>query len=105
MDAGRIRELGHLRPSARTEEMGQGVGPAPTPQGATFGQALANALEQVDAGLQHGDAQAAAYVAGENVDLHNVLLDLERADLGLKTLIQIRNKLVDAYKEVMRIPV
>ena len=105
MDAGRIRELGRLRPPDPTEGPGQGVGPAPTAQGPTFGQALANALEQVDAGLQQGDAQAAAYVGGENVDLHNVLLDLERADLGLRTLLQIRNKLVDAYKEVMRIPV
>ena len=33
------------------------------------------------------------------------MLDLERADLGFRTMVQVRNKLLDAYKEVMRLPV
>lgn len=80
--------------------------PAPPAAGApTFGEALESALRGVDQGLVAADAQATAYVAGANVDLHNVIIDLQRADLNLRTMVQVRNKLLEAYKEVMRIPV
>ena len=58
----------------------------------------------VDSGLP-GPGYRYLNVAGENVDLHTVMLDLERADLGFRTMVQVRNKLLDAYKEVMRLPV
>ncbi len=45
------------------------------------------------------------YVSGKGGDLHNVLIEMERADLQFRTMVQVRNKLVEAYKEVMRMPV
>ncbi len=104
MNAGGIRDIGAIRPlqdigsKKPAEKPGQAEGPS-------FGQALENALQNVDSGLQASDAQAASYIAGDNVDLHNVILGLERADLGLRTMVQVRNKLLDAYREVMRMPV
>lgn len=104
MNSGRIGELGQIRlltPGAGTNKP-ETAAPAGSP---SFGEALESALRTVDGGLQQGDAQAAAYVSGENVDLHNVLLDLERADLNFRTMVQVRNKLLEAYKEIMRMPV
>lgn len=105
MNSGRIGDIGQVKPLApelstrRPGEAATGSG------GPSFGEALESALKTVDAGLQHGDAQAAAYVAGENVDLHNVLIDIQRADLNFRTMVQVRNKLLEAYKEIMRMPV
>lgn len=104
MATGRISDLGIARP-----QLGE-AGPKPVQGKAgvgspSFGEALENALRTVDGNLVQGDASAADYVQGGNTDLHNVILDLERADLGFRTMIQVRNKLLEAYKEVMRIPV
>ena len=104
MDTGRIGEflikppVGEISRDRAPVSTGTGAGPS-------FGQALEDALKTVDRDLQHGDAQAAAYLSGENVDLHNVMMDIERADLTFRTMVQVRNKLLDAYREVMRIPV
>ncbi len=106
MDAGRIREFTPVLPNAGKDAVrGTGQGPAPATGGPSFGEALEDALRTVDAGMQTADAEAASYIAGGNIDLHNVVMDLERADLNFRTMVQIRNKLLDAYKEVMRIPV
>ncbi len=103
MNSGRIGDIGQIRPL--TPDIGTKKPDAAPSGGPSFGEALESALKAVDGGLQHGDAQAAAYVSGENVDLHNVLLDMERADLNFRTMVQVRNKLLEAYKEIMRMPV
>ncbi len=104
MNTGRIGEF-QIKPPLT--EPGRTGGTAKTggTDGPSFGEALENALKTVDGNLQTADAQVGSYLAGENVDLHNVMMDLERADLGFRTMVQVRNKLLDAYKEVMRIPV
>ena len=104
MNTGGIRDFG-IRAPLPEPKIGRADGGAAPTQGPSFGQALDSALKEVDGDLQKADGQAASYVAGENVDLHTVMLDLERADLGFRTMVQVRNKLLDAYKEVMRLPV
>jgi flagellar hook-basal body complex protein FliE len=43
--------------------------------------------------------------AGEPIDVHEVMLNTEQASLGFSMALQVRNKLVDAYQEVMRMSV
>jgi len=55
-----------------------------------------------------GDAMAAAeagmsdIAAGKPVEIHEVMINLERAQMSVQTFIQIRNKLVEAYQDLMR---
>lgn len=105
MNTGRIGEISGLRPVDGLEKKQKTNLPVGTEGGPSFGEALENALRTVDGGLQRADGSAEAYVAGENVDLHNVMMQLEHADLGFRTMVQVRNKLLEAYKEVMRIQV
>jgi flagellar hook-basal body complex protein FliE len=44
-------------------------------------------------------------VAGKAKNIHETMLAVERADMSLKLLMQVRNKLLDAYREVMRMQV
>lgn len=41
--------------------------------------------------------------AGQTDDLHNIMINAEKADLSLQLMVQVRNKVIDAYNEIMRI--
>lgn len=81
----------------------RGPGPAARP-GGSFGDVLGQALGQVEALQQAGDAQATAAANGQG-NLHEVALALEKADISMRVATKVRNKLVEAYQEVMRMPV
>lgn len=70
--------------------------------GAAFGRTLRDALESVDRLQKESESAQVAFARGENVDLHDVLIKIEEAEVAFKTLMEVRNKLVDAYREVMR---
>jgi len=63
---------------------------------------FSNVLE--DAMQQDLQAQRAAdlYAAGQSQDLHGTMIALEKADITLTLLVNVRNKILDAYREVMR---
>jgi flagellar hook-basal body complex protein FliE len=81
-----------------------GPRPAGQPGGPSFADALGQALSQVEALQQAGDAQAAAAANGAG-NLHEVALALEKADVSMRVAAKVRNKLLEAYQEVMRMPV
>jgi flagellar hook-basal body complex protein FliE len=53
---------------------------------------------------QDSDQKIAASLVG-NEDLHEAMLSLEKANLGLKVLIQVRNKMIQAYEELSRMSI
>jgi len=70
--------------------------------GSDFAANLKQAIDAVDE-LQHeSESIQVAYARNEDVELHDVLIKIEEAEVAFKTMMQIRNKLVDAYREVMR---
>jgi len=72
--------------------------------GQTFGQSLMNLVENVE---QTGaDAnQAVSNMIDKSGDVHDAMIALQRAEMTLQLTVQIRNKLVQAYQDVMRMPV
>jgi flagellar hook-basal body complex protein FliE len=66
---------------------------------------LAQALEDVNQLHHVADSDASRLVAGEPVDLHRVMIEMEKASLGFGLALQVRNKLLEAYQEVMRITI
>jgi flagellar hook-basal body complex protein FliE len=44
-------------------------------------------------------------IAGKSKNIHETMLAIQKADLSLKTMMQVRNKILEAYKEVMRMQV
>ena len=80
---------------------------APAPSGggaADFEGALQKAVSNVEQLQQNADAQAAKVSMGEG-NLHEMAMALEKADIGLRVMTKARNKLVEAYQEVMRMQV
>ncbi|BDG07967.1 flagellar hook-basal body complex protein FliE [Anaeromyxobacter paludicola] len=77
---------------------------APAAKGASFADALGQAVGKVDALQVEADEQARKAAMGEG-NLHELALSLEKADIGMRVLTKVRTKVVEAYQEVMRMSV
>jgi flagellar hook-basal body complex protein FliE len=69
-----------------------------------FGEALGRMVRAVETTGAEANGAVASMVEGQG-DVHEAMIALQRADLTLQLSVQIRNKLVQAYQEVMRMPV
>ena len=67
----------------------------------SFADALGEAMQAVE-GAQVGADQEAAKLATGAGNLHETALALEKADLSMRVAAKVRNRLVDAYQEIMR---
>jgi len=70
-----------------------------------FSQVLSNSLETVNAHQVEADRAIKEMIAGRAKNPHETMLLLERADASLKMAMQVRNKILDAYREIMRMQV
>ena len=83
----------------------RGAATTPTPRGdAGFGEALTRALGDVNALQQAADASVQDLSLGRTRDVAGTLIAVEKANLGFQLTLQIRNRLLEAYQEVMRMP-
>jgi len=68
----------------------------------SFSDILKKSIEQVNnAQLQAGEAIKKA-VSGENTDIHDTMIAIQKADVSLKLMMEVRNKLLEAYQDIMR---
>ena len=79
-----------------------GVGGADT---GGFANALHSALNQVNGMQATADTATNAYERGETTDIAGVMLAREKASVGFQATLQVRNKLLSAYKDIMSMPV
>lgn len=70
-----------------------------------FGTALQGAVSRVNALQEESSTIAAAYEKGETTDIAAVMLSRQRASIGFEATLQVRNKLLSAYKDIMSMPV
>ncbi len=73
--------------------------------GADFGVWLTQALGKVNSSLAQADAGLQRLAAGEAENLHQVMIAAEEARLGLQLLVQVRNRLLEGYQEILRMSV
>src|SRR2546426_6545524 len=68
--------------------------------GASFGKLLNEAIQQVNDVEQTSQGELQKFLSNES-DLHSVMTALEKADLSFQMMMQVRNKIVQAYQEIM----
>ena len=85
-------------PPALTDPTGQ---TAP----ASFGTMLTNAIANVNQAQMHAGDMTARFAAGEPMDVHQVMIASQEASVALNLAMQVRNKLVDGYTEIMHVNV
>ena len=73
--------------------------------GASFGDHMQKALSQVAEAQSQSGAMAQAFERGDETDVAKVMLAREKASLAFEATMQIRNKLLSAYKDIISMPV
>ncbi|HOE56109.1 MAG TPA: flagellar hook-basal body complex protein FliE [Bacillota bacterium] len=74
-------------------------------KGLSFMDFLNNALQETNKLQLESEQLNEAFAMGKNDNLHQVMIAAEKADIALQFTIQIRNKILEAYQEIMRMPV
>ena len=88
---------------ARAQELAGGE-PAAVPGRSPFAEAVTKSIAGVDREVRAADDLHLRAVQGE-VEFHEVTSQLKRSELSFEFAMQVRNKLIDAYREVMRMTV
>lgn len=97
--------LGELR-SAAAVAQGKPAGQSAAAGGADFAKALTTAIDQVNQAQQQAQQMAENFAAGQsNVNLQDVMVNLQKANLSFQQMVQVRNKLVSAYNDIMSMQV
>jgi flagellar hook-basal body complex protein FliE len=70
-----------------------------------FVQTLKNAIGSVDSLQKDSDIKMQQLATGQNTNIHETMLAAEKADVALRLMVQVRNKIIEAYQEIMRMQV
>lgn len=103
MNVAQLRRLQQAVPG-RTDR-GPGL---PTPRsndGPGFQATLEDAINRVDGAQKNADGQIEAFVAGEQENLHEVMISMNQAELHFDLMNEVRNKALDTYQELMRMQI
>lgn len=79
---------------------------APAARGVDFSNALKTALDGVNASQQTAKALSERFEKGDpKVDLSQVMISMQKANVSFQAVTQVRNKLVGAYQDIMNMPI
>jgi flagellar hook-basal body complex protein FliE len=79
--------------------------PTAPSSGANFADTLKNALESANETQLHADDKLAELAAGDTPDIHGTMIALQEADITLRTVVSVRDKVIDAYQQVMNMQI
>ncbi len=68
----------------------------------TFHDVLSSAIGQVEGARNEANQSVQQFLSGDGEDLHSTILASQRADLEFQMFLQVRNKIVSAYQEIMK---
>ncbi|MCF7802836.1 MAG: flagellar hook-basal body complex protein FliE [Candidatus Marinimicrobia bacterium] len=89
-------QIRNLERRANFDEMDQA-------QSQSFKNVLSDALSQVDTMQKEADEIVFDFSAGKVENVHDVMVALRKADISLKMAIEVRNRLMDGYREIMNL--
>lgn len=70
-----------------------------------FSQLVEGGLSELGTRLEAADGSLRAYAAGEPVAVHDLVIAMEQARVSLQFAVEVRNRVVEAYQELMRMQV
>ena len=78
----------------------------PTQGSVDFAQILKNSIDKVNQTQQQAENMAVNFAAGESTEnLHDVMISLQKANVSFQQMVQVRNKLVTAYNDIMNMQI
>ena len=104
LGVGRGEQFSIRQPQVGNVE-GHGSAQESASAGGGFLETLQKSMEEVNADQLQADSSIKDLVAGKSKNIHETMLQIQKADLSLKTMMQVRNKILEAYKEIIRMQV
>jgi len=77
----------------------------PAETASSFSNFLSDALEEVNKSQQESSALVQKYVAGQVEDVHQVMVASQKSSILLQLTMQVRNKAIESYQEIMRMQI
>ena len=100
MGIGNIKALGSIDPRSA-----YGVGNATGVSPASFADQLKNAMSEVQELSDRKGEMVEDMVTGRTTEVHDVMIAAKESQLAFELLMEVRNKLLESYQELMRMPV
>ncbi len=106
-----MSEINMTQLLSQMREMASGIQGAPAvtdnkPASLDFSNALQTAIDKVNSTQMDAKQLKEAFEMGNpNVDLPQVMVSMQKASISFQAMLQVRNKLVEAYHDVMRMPI
>jgi flagellar hook-basal body complex protein FliE len=99
-----ITSVSNITPAGGVQSALQGTTSAASSakSGGSFASVLEGAIQSVEQPGQQADKAIQNFLNGDGEEIHNVALTVQRASLAFDLGLQVRNKIVSAYQEVMR---
>ncbi len=97
--------IGQINPNLQLPEIRRPQGLGQESGGPSFGAVLKDAISTVNEVQKQSDREIEKLMTGESQDLHATLIAVQKADLSFQMMMQVRNKIVQAYQEIMRMQV
>ncbi len=97
--------IGQINPNLQMPEIIRPGHSQKSEGGASFGDVLKDAISTVNALQKQSDHEIQKLMTGETEDLHTTMIAVQKADLSFQMMMQVRNKIVQAYQEIMRMQV
>ena len=96
-----LKALQGIGPSKGLSKTGEANGA----DGSSFADTLAQSLDKVNTLQKEADVAIQDFITGDKRNIHETMLAVGKADLAFRLTMQVRNKMVEAYQEVMRMQV
>ena len=77
----------------------------PADSGPSFGETLETAIKEVSNLQTEAGSQAQKLMTGNSHDIHTTMVALQKAEISFQMMMQVRNKIVSAYQEIMKMQV
>lgn len=91
---GRVEGMGHIQPAVAPKNR------------VDFGDIFSQAINKVNSVQQESSRMAQSYIKGEpGIDISQVMVASQKSSVAFQATTQVRNKLVEAYKDVMNMPI
>ncbi len=96
-----IRDLAQVPLSVELAGNKKPTGPESSEK-SSFGNVLQESLSEVNRLQQEADQAITALATGDNVSVHDTMIAMEQADVSFRLMMEVRNKIVEAYQEILR---
>jgi len=96
---------GPINPIDPVNPISSGSSEVTKKNGADFKKILENAINKVNDTVNNAEKLSNDFATGKTSDIHSVIIAAEKADIMLQLTTEVRNKIVEAYREIMRMQI